>query len=138
MARIFKASPLNHMQLRLYDSEYVGLTAAGWNIVLEGINTSAHPYVPDATEPETSSFVCNEFADLFRSRCEEYFDCNGAGRVIDIPGKHSYSAILIWEAGKTADTTNAAIALVEPQTDQLVTIDPAKHYTGESGLVVFG
>ena len=71
----WKHSPLHHLQLMCYDLEYVALTQAGWQIVLDQIGTSAHPYVPDKEADATHGpFICNSFADLFRARCSLYFD----------------------------------------------------------------
>ena len=92
----------------LVDREY--LAAPYWLLkpLLQYSGVSKYRYVPEVSD-------CDDLAYYLRGELPCKLGFNGVGVVLDYSAGHAYCAILTWLDG------DLHVALVEPQTDEIVT-----------------
>ena len=126
----FEASPLGELQCICLDSEYVALPLETWRLVLQWSRVDKFRYKADKRD-------CDNFAAALHGTVPIRFKVNTAAYVLDFSGKHAYTALAVAEPDG-----GLSIAVVEPQTDALVSVGSEKSdheaYTATKGFVLWG
>ena len=126
----FEASPLSKLQCICLDSKYIALPLETWRLVLRWSNIDRFRYKADKRD-------CDNFAAALHGTVPIRFKVNTAAYVLDFSGRHAYNAVAVAEP-----EGRLSIAVVEPQTDELVSVGDEKSeheaYLATKGFVLWG
>lgn len=127
----WREAGLHRLRLMFADPDFMALPMGVWKDFVEWSKL-------DQTKYQVSRFDCENFALSFSSQAARRLNCNGAGIVFDISGRHAYTALLVKEQEPNA---KLAVAIFEPQTDRLVSIgesmSKSEAYKAQEGFTWF-
>ena len=125
----YREAGLGRLQCNFYDAEFVALPMSVWQDFLAWSRLSEVEYIAERRD-------CDNFALMLTAEINRRLHINGCGLVFDISGCHCYNCLLVKE-----ETGPLQIALIEPQTDQLIKIgyelSKSEAYKAEKGFVTF-